>query len=212
MNYNACRLTIAMRIPLAGGKSKQGVAAEVGDSGARAEAFAGIVGDLVRRSRAKRGMTRRQLAEQSGASERYLAQIEGGQGNPSVIMLKSIAEALDVPIIELLPRTNIRSETLNRIVDRLLRLPPSELPAIADLIEGPSDIGADRARRIALVGLRGAGKSTLGARLAAHLDYPFIELDRLVEREYGASIPDLVEIAGLATFRRYERACLERVI
>jgi len=177
-----------------------------------ADAFAAAVGALVRSSRAKRGMTRRQLAEQSGASERYLAQIEGGQGNPSVIMLKSIAEALDVPIIELLPRTNIRSETLNRIVDRLLRVPPSELPAIADLIEGRSDAGADRARRIALVGLRGAGKSTLGARLAAHLDCPFIELDRLVEREYGASIPDLVEIAGLATFRRYERACLERVI
>jgi len=179
---------------------------------ASADAFAAAVGALVRSSRAKRGMTRRQLAEQSGASERYLAQIEGGQGNPSVIMLRAIAEALDVPVIELLPRTNIRSETLNCIVDRLLRLPPSELPAIADLIEGRSNLGADRARRIALVGLRGAGKSTLGARLAAHLDCPFIELDRLVEREYGASIPDLVEIAGLATFRRYERACLERVI
>jgi XRE family aerobic/anaerobic benzoate catabolism transcriptional regulator len=177
-----------------------------------ADAFAAAVGALVRSSRAKRGITRRQLAEQSGASERYLAQIEGGQGNPSVIMLRAIAEALDVPIIELLPRSNIRSETLNRIVDRLLRLPPSELPAIADLIEGRSDGGADRAHRIALVGLRGAGKSTLGARLASHLGCPFIELDRLVEREYGASIPDLVEIAGLATFRRYERACLERVI
>ncbi len=56
-------------------------------------------------SRAKRGMTRRQLAEESGASERYLAQIESGQGNPSVIILKSIAEALDIPIIELLPRS-----------------------------------------------------------------------------------------------------------
>jgi XRE family aerobic/anaerobic benzoate catabolism transcriptional regulator len=167
---------------------------------------------LVRLARAKRGMTRRQLAEQSGASERYLAQIEGGQGNPSVIMLKSIAEALDVPIIELFPRTNIRGETLNRIVDRLLRVPPSELPAIADLIEGRTDLAADRAQRIALVGLRGAGKSTLGTRLAEHLGCPFIELDRLVEREYGASIPDLVEIAGLATFRRYERICLERVI
>jgi XRE family aerobic/anaerobic benzoate catabolism transcriptional regulator len=177
-----------------------------------AEAFAAAVGALVRSSRAKRGMTRRQLAEQSGASERYLAQIEGGQGNPSVIMLKSIAEALEVPIIELLPRSNGNSSALNRIVERLLRLPPSDLPAIADLIEGRSDIGADRARRIALVGLRGAGKSTLGARLAAHLHCPFIELDRLVEREYGASIPDLVEIAGLATFRRYERTCLERVV
>ena len=69
------------------------------------EAFAAAVGRLVRLARAKRGMTRRQLAQGSGASERYLAQIESGQGNPSVIILKSIAEALDVPIIELLPRS-----------------------------------------------------------------------------------------------------------
>jgi XRE family aerobic/anaerobic benzoate catabolism transcriptional regulator len=71
---------------------------------------------------------------------------------------------------------------------------------------------SDRARRIALIGLRGAGKSTLGRGLAQVLDCPFIELDRLVEQDYGARIPDLIEIAGLATFRRYERACLERVI
>ena len=70
---------------------------------------------------------------------------------------------------------------------------------------------ADRAQRIALVGLRGAGKSTLGARLAEKLDCPFIELDRMIEQEYGASLPMLIEMSGLATFRRYERACLERV-
>ena len=72
---------------------------------AGADDFAAAVGRLVRLARAKRGMTRRQLAQDSGASERYLAQIEGGQGNPSVIMLKGIAEALDVPMFELLPRS-----------------------------------------------------------------------------------------------------------
>src|SRR5947208_13232739 len=87
---------------------------------ARADPFAAAVGRRVRLSRAKRGMTRRQLAAQSGASERYLAQIESGQGNPSVIMLKAIADGLDVPIVELLPRTNGRSEWLNRILDLLL--------------------------------------------------------------------------------------------
>jgi XRE family aerobic/anaerobic benzoate catabolism transcriptional regulator len=201
--------------PMAGGKAKpkpREKATEAGRAEARAGIYAAAVGELVRRARAKRGMTRRQLAEQSGTSERYLAQIEGGQGNPSVIVLKSIAEALDVSVGELLPSTNGRSEALNRIVDVLLRMPQSELPAIADLIAGRAERTADRAQRIALVGLRGAGKSTLGQRLAAHLGCPFIELDRLVEREYGASIPDLIEIAGLATFRRYERACLERVI
>src|SRR5215470_14692951 len=177
-------------------------------------AFAAGVGRLVRLSRAKQGMTRRQLAAESGASERYLAQIESGQGNPSVIILKSIADALDVPIIELLPRMNGRSAAMAHVLDLIARLAPSELPAVAELIESRvrADHAGDRARRIGLVGLRGAGKSTLGKMLAQALGCPFIELDRLVEQDYGARIPDLIEMGGLATFRRYERACLERVI
>jgi XRE family aerobic/anaerobic benzoate catabolism transcriptional regulator len=181
---------------------------------AGADAFAAAVGALVRSARAKRGITRRKLAEQSGASERYLAQIESGQGNPSVIILKDIADALDLPIIELLPRSSGRNGALGRVLDLIARVPPSELAGIADLIEGRAAAAsaADRARRIALVGLRGAGKSTLGRVLAKHLDIPFIELNRVVERAYGARIPDLIEMAGIATFRRYERDCLERVI
>src|SRR6185369_8928321 len=118
---------------------------EAGRGEPHADAFAASLGGIVRTSRAKRGMTRRQLAEQSGTSERYLAQIEGGQGNPSVIVLKAIAEALDVSIVDLLPRTDGRSETLERIVDVLQRMPQSELPAIADLIEGRAAPLADRA-------------------------------------------------------------------
>ena len=177
-------------------------------------AFLAAIGREVRRQRAKRGMTRRQLAQASLTSERYLAQIESGQGNPSVLILKSIAQALDVPIIELLPRANGRPAAMTHVLDVLARTPVAELPALAELIESHAarHVAADRARRIALVGLRGAGKSTLGRRLADELACPFIELDRLVEQDYGACIPDLIEIAGLATFRRYERACLERVI
>jgi XRE family transcriptional regulator, aerobic/anaerobic benzoate catabolism transcriptional regulator len=176
--------------------------------------FVAAVGRLVRLSRAKRGMTRRQLAQASGASERYLAQIEGGQGNPSVIILASIARALDVPIIELIPRSNGRTAAMAQILDVLGRVPLAELPEFAALLErrAGQDAAPDRARRIALVGLRGAGKSTLGRRLADALGCPFIELDRLVEQDYGAGIPDLIEMGGLATFRRHERACLERVI
>ena len=196
-------------------RTKAKIREKPGDAGHSAdEAFAAAVGRLVRMGRAKRGMTRRQLAQGSGASERYLAQIESGQGNPSVIILRSIAEALDVPVNELLPRSNGGSAALDHVLDALGRLPPSELPAIAGLIEqrAAATSASDRARRIALVGLRGAGKSTLGRRLAIELGVPFIELDRIVERDYGASIPDLIEMAGLATFRRVERACLERVI
>ena len=159
-------------------------------------------------------MTRRQLAKASDTSERYLAQIEGGQANPTVSILKAIAEALDLPLVALLPRTGERMSELSRIIDVLVRLPASELRTIAETIErssGPAD-SAERGRRIALVGLRGAGKSTLGRMLAANLNVPFIELDRIVESDYGAPVPDLIEIAGIATFRRYERACLERVI
>jgi XRE family aerobic/anaerobic benzoate catabolism transcriptional regulator len=178
------------------------------------EAFSIAIGELVRRARAKRGITRRRLAQDSGASERYLAQIESGQGNPSVIMLKSIAEALDMPIIELIPRARGRAAALNRILDLVGRMSAAELPAIADLIEARAGetSAVDRAQRIALVGLRGAGKSTLGRLLGARLAVPFIELNQVVEREYGASASDLIEMSGLATFRRYERACLERVI
>jgi len=177
-------------------------------------AFIAAIGRLVRLSRAKRGMTRRQLAQASGASERYLAQIEGGRGNPSVIILASIARALDVPIIELIPRSNGRTAAMAQILDVLGRVPLAELPELAALLErrAGQDAAPDRGRRIALVGLRGAGKSTLGRRLADALGCPFIELDRLVEQHYGARIPDLIEMGGLATFRRHERACLERVI
>jgi XRE family transcriptional regulator, aerobic/anaerobic benzoate catabolism transcriptional regulator len=177
-------------------------------------AFVPAIGRLVRLARAKRGVTRRQLAQESGASERYLAQIEGGQGNPSVLILKSIADALEVPIIELIPRSNGRTAAMAHILDVLGRMPVAELPALAELIEshGARAAATDRGQRIALVGLRGAGKSTLGRDLAHRLGFPFIELDRLVERDYGARIPDLIEMAGVATFRRYERTCLERVI
>jgi XRE family transcriptional regulator, aerobic/anaerobic benzoate catabolism transcriptional regulator len=199
---------------MAGPKSKPKTREKADVVPAAADAFAAAVGVLVRSARAKRGITRRQLAEQSGASERYLAQIESGQGNPSVTILKAIADALDVPVIELMPHNGGRGEAFDRILSLIASVPPSELSAIADLIEGrtAADLDADRARRIALVGLRGAGKSTLGTLLAQQLGVPFIELDRLIEQDYGARIPDLVEIAGIATFRRYERGCLERVI
>lgn len=199
---------------MAGPKTQAKPREKAGATLAGADAFAAAVGALVRSARAKRGITRRKLAEQSGASERYLAQIESGQGNPSVIILKDIADALDVSVVDLMPRSNGRNAALSRVLDLIASVPPSELAAIADLIEGctAATSAADRARRVALVGLRGAGKSTLGRMLAQHLDVPFIELNRMVEQAYGARIPDLIEIAGIATFRRYERDCLERVI
>jgi XRE family transcriptional regulator, aerobic/anaerobic benzoate catabolism transcriptional regulator len=143
------------------------------------------IGALVRNERAKRGMTRRALAAQCQTSERYLAQIESGSGNPSVLVLDAIARALDVDPVELMPPRR-----------------RSAVPACA----------AGRARRIALIGLRGAGKSTLGAALARRLDAPFIEVDKMIEREHGAPVATLFEVYGQGTFRRYERDCLTRLV
>jgi XRE family aerobic/anaerobic benzoate catabolism transcriptional regulator len=177
-------------------------------------AFLAAIGREVRRNRAKRGMTRRQLAQASETSERYLAQIESGVGNPSVSVLRAIAQALGLPAAALLPETGARPLALTAIIDLLAQVPESELSPLAKEIE--TRVArlehADRGRHVALVGLRGAGKSTLGRMLAQHLGWPFIELDRMVEEDYGASIPDLIEMAGTATFRRHERGALERVI
>jgi XRE family aerobic/anaerobic benzoate catabolism transcriptional regulator len=176
--------------------------------------FSTEVGRLVRRGRARRGITRRQLAAESHISERYLAQIEGGQGNPSVIVLKAIAQAMEMHITELLPTTGRRHEAAARINELLRRLDASELPAVAQVIEQriAERAASDRARRIALVGLRGAGKSTLGQLLARQLNWPFVEINRVIEQEYGASIAMLIDMSGVSAFRRYERAAIEKVI
>jgi XRE family transcriptional regulator, aerobic/anaerobic benzoate catabolism transcriptional regulator len=195
-------------------KTRQKVTAPAPSGSAAVAAFLAAIGREVRWRRAKRGMTRRQLALASQTSERYLAQIEGGAGNPSASVIRAIAQALDLPASALLPAADPRPAALDAVIDLLTQVPEGELPELAKLIETrvARAAGADRARRIALVGLRGAGKSTLGRMLARHLSFPFIELDRVVEEDYGASIPDLIEMAGTATFRRHERAALERVV
>src|SRR5580693_5368959 len=152
---------------------------------AQTAAFLAAIGREVRKNRAKRGMTRRQLAAASETSERYLAQIESGAGNPSVSVLRAIAQALDLPAAALLPQQGTRTAGLGAILDLLAQVPEKELPALIKDIEARVVFrgAADRARRIALVGLRGAGKSTLGRMLAQHLGWPFIELDRRVEED-----------------------------
>ena len=176
------------------------------------EPFLRLLGEHVRKARARRGMTRRILARDSGVSERYLAQLEAGQGNVSVLLLRQVARALDIPLAELLQEHEEYPE-LALITQFLRRLRPKQLAMVRSQLMRDYDArGAERMKRIALVGLRGAGKSTLGERLAGELDVPFIELDREIEREAGTSLQEIFLLHGQAGYRRCERRSLEGII
>jgi XRE family aerobic/anaerobic benzoate catabolism transcriptional regulator len=141
-------------------------------------AYLARLGARVRAWRAQHGTTRKVLAQSSGVSERYLAQLEAGEGNISVLLLRKVARAMSVSVEFL-----IREEE-----------------------------EAAGAARIALIGLRGAGKSTLGRRLAESLGVPFVELDHEVEKEAGAKLGEVFAMYGQDAFRRFERRALERVL
>lgn len=176
--------------------------------------FLKLLGERVREARANRGMTRKILARDSGVSERYLAQLESGQGNVSILLLRDIAQALSLELEALLSEGPEPPIDLVHTTEFLRRLPESELQRARRLLVERFG-GADRAGRydrIALIGLRGAGKSTLGAKLAAKLDVPFLELDRNIEKEAGVSLAVIFELYGQSGFRRLERRCLDDVL
>ena len=177
-------------------------------------AFLAALGDRVRELRARRGMTRKILAKDSGVSERYLAQLEGGQGNASLGILRRVARALDVPLESLITEAPEPAAELTQSVELLRRLSPARLTDAQALLRKTfGDAEAEgRTGRIALIGLRGAGKTTLGKLLAERLGVPFVELDREIERESGVSLATIFDFYGQAGFRRMERRCLDRVI
>jgi XRE family aerobic/anaerobic benzoate catabolism transcriptional regulator len=158
-------------------------------------------------------MTRKILARDSGVSERYLAQLESGRGNASVLVLSQIAEALSLPVAELLRDEHDQSVELTLIQQLLKRLPAGKLAKVrAHLVREYGSAYGARENRIALIGLRGAGKSTLGAALAKRLGVPFVELDHEVEAEAGTSLHEIFLLHGQAGYRRYERRALERTL
>lgn len=173
-----------------------------------------LLGERVREMRARRGMTRKILARDSGVSERYLAQLESGRGNISILLLRQIAQALDTPLQALVLDGPEPPVDLVHTTEFLRRLPATELVEARRLLVehfGGVDLDARRGR-IALVGLRGAGKSTLGAMLADRLEAPFLELDRLIEQESGVSLSVIFDLYGQSGFRRLERRVLDQVI
>jgi XRE family aerobic/anaerobic benzoate catabolism transcriptional regulator len=166
----------------------------------------------LRALRAKIGMTRLQLATASGTSERYLATIEQGIGNPSVTVLTNLAAALDVAVAELLPQGGERTALREEVAAAIRRLPEARLPALLDWLRHPAVGRAAKGRRIALIGLRGAGKSTLGAALAQRAGIPFLEISKEVARVYGGDIGLLIELLGQGALRRYEREAWEAIL
>jgi len=171
------------------------------------------LGERVRGARARRSMTRKDLAQESQVSERYLAQLEVGHGNISVLLLRQIATALGLQLHDLLREDEDHSAEVALIGQFLQRLPPQKLAQVrTHLVRKFGNGEDDRYGRIALVGLRGAGKSTLGTRLAKDLGVSFIELDREIEREAGTSLSEIFLLYGQAGYRRYERRCLENLL
>jgi XRE family transcriptional regulator, aerobic/anaerobic benzoate catabolism transcriptional regulator len=171
------------------------------------------LGERVREERARRGMTRKILARDSALSERYLAQLESGKGNVSIKLLRRIGDALNLPVARLVGGEPEEPVEWRRITEILRRLPPDRLGEAHALL-GTHFAEPDRCarhRRIALIGLRGAGKSTLGSRLARHLDIPFIELDAEIERDLGLSLGEIFALSGQAAYRRSERRVLDGV-
>jgi XRE family aerobic/anaerobic benzoate catabolism transcriptional regulator len=176
--------------------------------------FLVFLGKRVREVRNRRGMTRKMAAREADVSERHLAQLEAGEGNVSIVLLRRIALALSVSLAELFAQETAEQPEAKRVVERLLsRLPAHRLEEVLHRLLGefgPEE--AVRRKRVALIGLRGAGKSTLGTKLAKEMGVPFIELDREIEKDAGMPQTEIFSLYGQSGYRRIENRTLARVL
>ena len=173
------------------------------------DAFLRAFGERIRGERARRGMSRKLLAHHAGISERYLTQLESGKGNVSIVLLRHVAAALGLPLSRLLEDEQTPEMTLMR--EFLSRLSPSQLHDVYASLTAREG-SATRTQRIALVGLRGAGKTTVGAAAAKEKNVPFFELDREIERISGTSLGSIIELYGQQAYRRYELQALQELL
>ena len=171
------------------------------------------VGERVRAARSRRGMTRRALARDSNVSLSYLARLEEGRCNISLQLLQQVADALGLPFVDLVRENGADGVELALIGQMLRRLPANVLPAVRTHLAATYAAASNgRMRRVALIGLRGAGKSTLGALLGRSLRRHFIELDREIEKDTGLAVSEIFMLYGAERFRQLERSTLERVL
>jgi len=177
------------------------------------ESLLAALGQRVRETRERRGMTRKLVARDSGVSERHLAHLEAGEGNVSIVLLDQIARALNTPLVELLS-SEAEDTVERRLIRRFLeRLPQHRLEEVVfRLMRDFGHEEAVRRNRVALIGLRGAGKSTLGKRLAHEMGVPFIELQAEIEKDIGMPASEVFSLYGQTGYRRMEKRTLERVL
>jgi XRE family aerobic/anaerobic benzoate catabolism transcriptional regulator len=177
--------------------------------------FLESLGERVRMLRSRKGMTRRAVALAADVSERHLANLEYGTGNVSVLVLLQVAQALQCSLAELLGDVTTTSPEWLLIRELLSKRSEADLRrARVQLSEmfGEGGNAQERKNRIALIGLRGAGKTALGQRLADNLGFPFIELSREIEQFAGCQINEIHNLYGANAYRRYERRALEEAI
>jgi XRE family transcriptional regulator, aerobic/anaerobic benzoate catabolism transcriptional regulator len=177
------------------------------------------LGERTKALRTGRGLTRKALARATGVSERHLANLEYGVGNASILVLLQVARALHCSLAELVGDVTTQSPEWLSLREMLAGRDEATLRrvrlAALELTGGaspPINETPVRSSRIALIGLRGAGKSTLGRMLAEDLDFPFVELSREIEKLAGCSISEILGLYGQTAYRRYERRALEEAI
>jgi XRE family transcriptional regulator, aerobic/anaerobic benzoate catabolism transcriptional regulator len=171
------------------------------------------LGQRVRTMRALRGMSRKVLAKVSGISERYIAQLESGKGNVSIMLLRRVSIAMGAHLEDLIPTAD-PSPDWAVIRDLLRKASPGQIAQIKDVLAG--QVGPAHRRKsfsgIALIGLRGAGKSTLGKILAKKIGWKFVELNKEIEAENGLSVAEIIALYGQEGFRRMEQAALGQLL
>ena len=173
--------------------------------------FLNELGRRVRHARTVRGLSRKLLSQASGLSERYIAQLEGGQGNVSIILLRRVANAMGMRLDDLVAARETSSDW--RVVrDLLEQASPDQIALAKSALAGSASVESRVVRRrVAVVGLRGAGKSTLGRMAAAHLGWRFVELNTEIERENGLSVGEIFAIYGQEGYRRLEQKALRQL-
>ena len=188
---------------------------ETSEPEAKRSPFLEALGERVRTLRSRKGMTRRAVAVAADVSERHLANLEYGTGNVSVLVLLQVANALQCSLAELLGDVTTTSPEWLLIRELLSKRSEADLRRarvqLSDMF-GEGGNAQERKNRIALIGLRGAGKTSLGQRLADDLGYPFIELSREIEKFAGCQISEIHNLYGANAYRRYERRALEEAI